>query len=80
MSTFANILEQEPWEEVRNRLNRITSADVERALGARKTTLSDFLALVSPAAMPYLDEMTSRAHVLTQQRFGKTYKCMLQCI
>ena len=72
MSTFANILEQEPWEEVRNRLNRITSADVERALCARKITLNDFLALISPAAMPYFDEMTSRAHVLTQQRFGKT--------
>ena len=35
-------------------------------------TLEDFKALISPAALPYLEQMAQLSHQLTQRRFGKT--------
>lgn len=46
--------------------------DVEAALLSEKLTLEDFKALLSPAAIPYLEEMAKRSRELTQKRFGKT--------
>jgi 2-iminoacetate synthase len=50
----------------------VTEHDVRRALN--KTTLSpeDFLALLSPAAIPLLEEMAAKASQLTLQNFGRT--------
>lgn len=49
-----------------------TKAQVETALHARKRTLDDFCALISPAAATYLEPMAQLSRQLTQQRFGKT--------
>ncbi len=38
----------------------------------RKGHFEDFKALISPAAMPYLEEMAQLSHRITQKRFGKT--------
>ncbi len=46
--------------------------DVERALSSSKITLEDFKALISPAAVPYLEVMATKSQQLTQKRFGKT--------
>ncbi|WP_320169619.1 2-iminoacetate synthase ThiH [Maridesulfovibrio sp.] len=50
----------------------VTEHDVRRALN--KTTLGpeDFLALLSPAAIPLLEEMAEKASRLTLQNFGRT--------
>ncbi len=37
-----------------------------------KRTLEDFKALISPAAINYLEQMAQLSHRLTQKRFGKT--------
>lgn len=52
--------------------SQATAEDVRRALG--KTTLEpgDFLALMSPAAVPFLEEMAQKASQLTAQHFGRT--------
>lgn len=49
----------------------VTEEDVRRILG--KTTLDsdDFFALISPAAIPCLEEMAQKASQLTAQYFGK---------
>ena len=49
-----------------------TAADVERALRKHSLTDEDFMALVSPAAQPYLEQMAALSRHYTQERFGKT--------
>jgi 2-iminoacetate synthase len=48
-----------------------TQAHVEDALNSSHIDFHDFLALLSPAAEPYLELMAQRAHALTVQHFGK---------
>jgi len=59
-------------EEQKNSIHSKTSKDVEHALASKKRTLEDFKALISPAAIPYLEQMASLSHDLTTKRFGKT--------
>ena len=53
-------------------LNSKTAADVEMALAAESKTIDDFMALVSPAATQYLEEMAAQSQQLTRHRFGNT--------
>ncbi len=63
--------DRELWQQ---RLSRIKSADVERALSELPGTyrIQKLAALLSPAAENYLEEMAQLARQLTIQRFGKT--------
>jgi len=49
-----------------------TSNDVERALSKSKLTDDDFAALISPAALPFIEKLALKSQALTRQRFGKT--------
>ncbi len=70
---FEQLYNQRSWEEIKNKIYSKTSADVLLALNKKgKCTIDDFLALVSPAAAPYLEQMAQLSQTLTQQRFGKT--------
>jgi len=60
------------WEEIKEQIYRKTEKDVMRALQNTKRDLEDFMALISPAAEPYLEEMAQISHKLTCERFGKT--------
>lgn len=44
---------------------------VERALAANHVGLTEFLALISPAALPYTESIAQKARRLTRERFGK---------
>jgi len=59
-----------------SRIEKVTAADVARALSTPPGTYSfeKLLALVSPAAQDYLEQMAQQAHRLTIQRFGKTIR------
>jgi 2-iminoacetate synthase len=72
MMSFKNIFDTYCWDDVRSSIEMKTSVDVERAIASQKRTLEDFKALISPAAVPYLEQMAQRSHALTQKRFGKT--------
>jgi len=63
--------QSEHWLE---RLAAVTPGDVERVLAgpAGQYRPDRLLALLSPAARPYLESMARQAHRLTVQRFGKT--------
>lgn len=52
--------------------NRYTDADVRRALMHETCSIEDFKALLSPAAMPHLEEMAQRAKLETSRHFGNT--------
>ena len=58
------------------KLLEITKNDVEKALAAKPGTYSPdrILALISPAAEDYIEQMAQAAQKLTIQRFGKTIR------
>jgi 2-iminoacetate synthase len=49
-----------------------TDADVRRALAHETCTIEDFKALLSPAALPHLEEMAAKAKAETSKHFGNT--------
>lgn len=60
------------WDTTTQEILAMTPADVERALSKERLTDRDFMALISPAAAPYLETMAQRSRQITEQRFGKT--------
>lgn len=49
-----------------------TAADVRRALQADPVTPKDFAALLSPAALPFLEEIAQAAQRETRKHFGNS--------
>ena len=58
-----------PFEKI---FYNISSRDVEMAIGMERQDESAFLALLSPAAEDYLEDMARKANDLTVRHFGKT--------
>ena len=50
------------------------TAAAREAAGKRKISLADFAALISPAGLEILETLGRRAHLITQQRFGKVIR------
>lgn len=69
---FKDLFDSYRWEDVKERIYATSAADVERALNARKRDISDFMAMISPAAAPYLERMAQMSSRITQKRFGRT--------
>jgi 2-iminoacetate synthase len=70
---FTEIFRKYNWEDVQEQINGKTAADVEHALArAGRGSVNDFMALISPAAEPYLEEMAQVSYQLTRKRFGNT--------
>ena len=69
---FSEELEKYSWDDITACINSKQSRDVEIALGKEHLTIDDFMALVSPAAAPYLEPMAALSRRYTQERFGKT--------
>ncbi|MES2732206.1 MAG: 2-iminoacetate synthase ThiH [Bacteroidota bacterium] len=70
--SFKTVFDSYSWEETKQSIYAKTEADVLIALNKPKRDLDDFKALISPAAMPYLEQMAQLSHQLSQKRFGKT--------
>lgn len=47
-----------------------TAQDVQRALRQERLSIDDFGALLSPAALPFLEQMAQKAQVETRKHFG----------
>ncbi len=69
---FQEEFEKYNWDEVHDRIYSKTTVDVERALAKTRRDIDDFIALISPAAAPYLEQMAQLSQKITQKRFGKT--------
>jgi 2-iminoacetate synthase len=69
---FIDIVGNVNHEDTLGQIYGKTSADVEIALSKQKCSLSDFMALISPAATPYLEHMAQESLRRTRKRFGKT--------
>ncbi len=70
--SFSSIWQQLNWDDLRLNIYSKTAQDVERALSKTRCDLSDFQALISPAAEPYLEQLAIKAQERTRQRFGHT--------
>ena len=70
--SFLDTFKQLDWNELKLSIASKTAADVEQALSARRLNHDQFLALISPAAAPYLEAMAQKSMQLTRQRFGNT--------
>lgn len=69
---FSEELEKIDWNSTSARIASKTEADVLRALQKENLDVEDFMALISPAAVPHLEEMARLSMKYTQERFGKT--------
>lgn len=72
MTNFKSVFEHYDWETIQSKIYATTEMEVRNALAKSKRNLDDFLALISPAAKPFLEEMAQQSHQLTKKRFGKT--------
>jgi 2-iminoacetate synthase len=72
MKTFKSVFGDYDWETIQSKIYQTTTKQVEQALVKSKRNLDDFIALISPAATTYLEQMAQECHELTKKRFGKT--------
>lgn len=70
--SFAQLFDNYKWENVKTEIYSRTSSDVLAALHRKRRTLQDFMALISPAAVPYLEQMAILSRDITRKRFGNT--------
>ncbi len=69
---FTELINEYDWDDIKSRIYTRTAKDVEIALNKSRLNTDDFMALISPAAQPYLEQMAVLSRKYTQQRFGKT--------
>ena len=69
---FSDELAQISWDDTTARILAKTDADVRRALCKERCDIDDFMALISPAAEPYLETMARLSRRYTEERFGRT--------
>jgi len=69
---FSDELLKISWDETTQKIASKTDADVRRALAKSHCDVEDFMALISPAAEPYLEVMARLSRKYTQERFGRT--------
>ncbi len=67
---FQKLFDTYKWDDIKSQIYSKTAKDVELALNkTTKRTLDDFMALISPSAMPYLEQMAQLSHQLTKKTF-----------
>ena len=69
---FSDELEKIDWDETTQKIMSKTDADVRRALTKSHCDVEDFMAMLSPAAEPYLEQMAQLSKKYTEERFGNT--------
>lgn len=67
---FQSVFDRFSWGQVKNEIYSCDEKDVLRALRAPKRNLEHFKALLSPAAVPCLEQMAGLSRQLTLRRFG----------
>ena len=76
---FSDELEKISWEETTKAIYSKTDADVRRALGkSGHLDVNDFMALISPAATPYLEVMARLSQKYTMERAALHHQFMYQ--
>lgn len=74
---FLEILSKFNWDEIGEKIDKVTPQDVEKVLEKEVIFEQDFLALVSKAGENYLEIFAKKSKERTQRRFGKTIQLYL---
>ena len=69
---FSDEIKRYDWDDTTRAINSKTARDVKIALSKEHLNIDDFMALISPAAEPYIENMAQLSHKYTMERFGKT--------
>lgn len=69
---FYPVLQALVTQNLPERAMRFAEADVRSALAKEYLELDDFLALLSPAALPFLEDIAKKANAETLRHFGKS--------
>lgn len=73
--SFVSVFNKLPLASLAQLAEGATTADVEQALArGGHRSLSDFAALISPPAAPFLETMARESHALTVKHFGKAMR------
>ena len=70
--SFYDVIQKYDPDRVLAEIEAKTATDVQRALVAEQLDNHDFMALLSPAAENFLEQMAQKAHSITLRRFGRT--------
>lgn len=74
LNNFAEILSEYSWEDVRENILSMQENKVRAFLSAgsvRENRMEAFATLISPAALPFLDQLATLSSRLTRERFGR---------
>ena len=72
MESFKDIFYQYTRKEIEEQLKSISKKEIEAALYKEESrNLNDFIALISPKAIDYLEDLAKISQAITRQRFGK---------
>ena len=63
---FSEELSKISWDQTTAQIAAKTEADVRVALSKERLNVDDFMALISPAAEPYLELMAQKSQYYTQ--------------
>ena len=74
---FSEELEKIDWDATTEAIYAKSDADVRRALAKSHLDVEDFMALISPAAEPYLETMAQLSYRYTRERFGNTMQIFI---
>lgn len=75
MTYFRELIDMYRWDETGDKIRSKTPHDVEMALRkSGRLSVDDFMALVAPAAEPYIEQMATLSRRYTRQRFGQTIR------
>ena len=69
---FSDELKKFDWDTTTAEIDAMTPRHVETALSKEHLDVADFMALISPAAAPYLEQMAQKSRRITLERFGRT--------
>ncbi len=69
---FQDLFDTYDWDSTLSQIQNKTEQDVMNALNNKNRDLNDFMALISPAAKPFLEQMAQESKALTKKRFGNT--------
>ncbi len=69
---FSDEIRKIDWEETTQRIMGKTEADVVRALNKTHCNVDDFMAMISPAGVKFLEPMAHLSRRYTREKFGNT--------
>lgn len=69
---FSDEIRKIDWDETTAKIMAKTDADVVRALNKTHCNVDDFMAMISPAGVKYLEPMARLSRRYTREKFGNT--------